>query len=337
MTIITRSKSSDNNNWRKGGNEKNNVESDNSINDGDKKHQVLLSFWDFFDPSKPWVLVKNGSAGGRFDFVPIHFRVGPWSVQAVAYLSAIFYLTLLTGCFFASDMGTPYYWQHDHPGSSGPFSQLRYPAPRSLECWYNVATGAWMAFVMILVGRGPLGRNAWATYTVQSWTLLCVRHFVVALACYDPRWIPLAEILRFPALCSSTVTFVVWNFVVAPLIYKVALRTREAKLGFLKFNFSFRLVQIHGFNIVFAYLNGVWSGPLRKLYPIDLYLAVLSVALYMAFYFLVLDRIGVHLYFVFSPRTEGLLVASWTAVLIIYVCTFVLWGFVLGPNDDYTP
>jgi hypothetical protein len=64
----------------------------------------------------------------------------------------------------------------------------------------------------------------------------------------------------------------------------------------------------------------------------------LSVMTYMAFYLGILDRIGVHLYPVFSPRAPGLLVvATWTIVLAAYLTSFVVWRDLLQPTIEDIP
>ena len=39
------------------------------------------------DPAEPWVLVENGSFLGYFDWLPEKYRVGPWSIAAICYLT----------------------------------------------------------------------------------------------------------------------------------------------------------------------------------------------------------------------------------------------------------
>ena len=61
----------------------------------EQRNEVLKIFfeehsvWDFFDSSKPWVLIKGGSFIGFFDYVPENLRIGPWSKVASASLVAI--------------------------------------------------------------------------------------------------------------------------------------------------------------------------------------------------------------------------------------------------------
>jgi len=236
-----------------------------------------------------------------------------------------------------------------------------YPSVYSNEWWYNSITFLWMTFVMILIVRGPMGIRVWSTYTVQSWTMLTMRHglsslfSIILLLPQDTdgsnknqtnndissilvsmrQTILLAiELLRFPVACSTTITFVVWNFGLMPFLYFHL--SHERRQGFIKFCFSFKLLQIHGFNIVFCLLNGLWSSPRRPLNAVDFYLALLYVVVYMVWYLLFLDRIGVHLYPIFSPRTKWV-VLTWTMLLVVYFSTFWAWRCALWEEPVTNP
>lgn len=276
-----------------------------------------LSVLDFVDPSKTWVLVPNGSLMGYFDWVPEHFRVGPWSVVAVVYLTILFYVALLAGAYFVSSLSQPW-WPID-------LAKIEYSVAYTAKWWYHVAASFWMIYVLRLIWEGPLSLRAWGTYTVQSWTLLLLRHVLCALAPFSHHFTLLAEYTRFPVACSATVTFVVWNFVLFPVCYLFLLPTAEQKERFWKFCTSFRLVQIHGFNIVFCLLNVYWASPPRALQAIDLYFAVMSVMIYLAWYLWFLDRLGVHLYPIFTPRDGRLVIISWSLLLGVYLGIFEVW------------
>lgn len=112
------------------------------------------------------------------------------------------------------------------------------------------------------------------------------------------------------------------------------MKTAEKKRGFLNFCFSFRLLQLHGFNIVFCALNVLWVSPPRKLEPLDLLAAIGSVLMYMAWYLLCLDRVGIHLYPVFSPRIGWLVLCAWTSVFFVYLGTFFGWKRILDVMTD---
>ena len=104
----------------------------------------------------------------------------------------------------------------------------------------------------------------------------------------------------------------------------------EKRKNFLAYFTRFRLIQVHVFNIVFAYLNGVWASPRRVLTASD-FMASYSIAvLYALWYILVLDRVGVHLYPIFSPRTPYMAM-TWILVMLTQVGGFAAWTKILAP------
>ncbi|KAL7571820.1 hypothetical protein ACA910_002905 [Epithemia clementina (nom. ined.)] len=277
------------------------------------------------DPREPWILVDNGSFLGYFDWVPSKFRVGPWSPAAICYLTIIFYLTALSVVYLASEQSRPW-WSRTND-----FVQdLNYPPAFSPQWWYNVILSLWMMYINYLVLAGPLSIRAWSTYTIQSWTSLWIRHILCALAPFSSWALTWAEYLRFPVACSATCTFVIWNGLIFPYAYFIGLKTEEQKKGFYEFAFSFRLVQIHFFNLLFCVLNIVWTSPIRPLEWVDLNLAFVSAAAYMAWYLLVLDRLGVHFYPIFTPRVGWMVVTLWTMLVFAYFGTFFLWKSILS-------
>jgi hypothetical protein len=279
-----------------------------------------VSLRSLLDANAPWLIVPNGSYKGYFDWVPLSHRVGPWSpwatiVLAVLYAMAAHQLVHWTG------------WQQTDLHS------LQYPVYGSAGWIYNVIGGTWMVGICAaLIFRSPLGLYAWITYTVQSWSLLTVRHILCALAPWSPTALLWAERIRFPCAVSPTITFVVWNFVLMPYAYFVAMQGDAKKQRhFLKFCTSFRLLNLHGLNIVLCALNvGHLGSPPRTLERADLLVALLSVLLYFTFYLCILDRLGVHLYSVFSPRTPFLLL-TWPGAILCYLGTFHIWSFLIAP------
>jgi hypothetical protein len=293
---------------------------------------------------RPWVLVPNGSMKGYFDYVPLSWRVGPWSITAQLYL------LLIAG----AAMAAPIYLLSKDPASLANYleriRQVRYDVGDDtsnngegggwMRIWdphrafaYNAWASVWMVGSMLhLLHTSPLRLKIWATYTIQSWTMLAFRHVMSSLAYLYPTSssvVALAELARFPAACSASITFGVWNVVVMPFIYCV-MRLPDKRQAFVKFCFSPRLLNIHGLNIVLAVVNGACASPRRALEAWDLYWAFALVVLYMAFYLLVLDRIGVHLYAVFSPRAPAaVVVATWTLLVALYVATYRAWSHVM--------
>ena len=279
-----------------------------------------FSLYKLIDPSEPWVLVEDGSFLGYFDWVPRELRVGPWSVAAICYLFALPYAAALAFIHFGQNP-----WASIHHNKA----TLQYPVVGSPEWTYNLVIFLWIIYVNYLILVGPLTYRAWATYTVQSWTLLWIRHGLCVLAPWAPWAAHWAEYIRFPVICSATVTFVVWNLVLMPVIYQVGMKTPEKKQNFLKFCFSFRLLQLHGFNIVYCTMNVLWASPVRPLESLDLMAAIASVLVYMLWYLCCMDRLGIHFYPIFSPRIGWLVITAWTAAFFIYLGTFFGWQRIL--------
>jgi len=256
--------------------------------------------------------VNEGSLMGFFDFVPKHLRVGPWTAVAPIYMTI-----LVAKLVYWMPQKESFYLDDEILST--------HPLAYSAFWLYNVLVFFWMKFILLqtLRVRGP---GVIVTYTIQSWILLTTRHGLSALAPFLPGqhfllWFN--EILRFPALATASITFFYWNFLIAPVIY-YNLGTKEKRRLFLKFNFNFRMVQVHFFNIIFAALNTIVTSS-RKFQFLDLWCALAGAIGYALLYLLVLDRIGVHLYPVFSPRTFWS-VLSWTALVGTYFLAFHVWN-----------
>lgn len=302
--------------------------SESDSNDFAARRKALLarfgkefSIWDLVDPSKPWVLTENGSFAGFFDFIPVHYRVGPWSVAAILYVSVLYTAAAVATVYLLTNRKQT--WLDTE------WDQLyRYPPYGSVAWMYFAGCFLWMFFVAVVIATGPGGPYTWTTYTVQSWTLLMIRHGLCAVAPYSKLALFLAELSRFPAACSATITFCVWNFALLPFILLVGLKTPEQRQGFLKFSFSFRLCNLHILNIALCYLSTAVYSPPRRLDWLDMYTALTSVLLYMLFYFAVLDRLGVHLYPIFSPRAHWtVVILSWTGLLALYGGVYQCWQY----------
>jgi hypothetical protein len=288
----------------------------------------------FFDHREPWVLVQNGSFLNFFDYVPEHLRVGPWSVAAICYLFAIPYLAVLAWIHVWQQVSTPSTSSDQNEEMDiSPFLEAlsAYPKVGDPRWIYNIVIFVWMAYINIKIARAsPVHYAAWSTYTVQSWTLLWIRHGLCALAPMFAWAARGAEYIRFPVACSTTITFTIWNFVLMPAIYFFAMKTPKARHGFLNFCFSFRLAQLHIFNIVFCLLNILWASPSRPLEVFDFLVAVASMLMYKFWYLGILDRVGIHFYPIFSPRHNGLVIAAWTGILLVYGGTFCAWQRLLA-------
>lgn len=257
-------------------------------------------------------------------------RVGKWSIGACI----AFPLLLASLTFF-----------RPHDIVSTTIASSECPALFTGYWYYNAAASIWMAYVL----DRNIYQEGWAvpytTFTVWSWTMLLVRHalsaYVIPLIEGDQREsngigqvvIFVAEALRVPSLLNAVVVFVVWNLIMAPGIY-LTMETKERKEQFVGWLFQFNLLNQHGLNLPLAVVSSVITAP-RPFTDADLYFAMATLVIYLAFYLLVLDRLGVHLYPIFSPRTSYC-VMIWGGVAWAYYSLFrwvqdvvtesVLWG-----------
>jgi hypothetical protein len=165
--------------------------------------RLNLSIFDLLDPQKPWVVVENGSILGYFDWVPETLRIGPWSPLAPAVLFSMVYMAtfgiLLTyrSIRFETD-----------PTS--------YPPVFTPWWYYNLLGFLWISWISTMVYFGRVGPYAWATFTMWSWTILQIRHFLAVLAPWlqpESTGIKLLELLHYPMLMMHSMTFTVWNFI----------------------------------------------------------------------------------------------------------------------------
>ena len=108
------------------------------------------------------------------------------------------------------------------------------------------------------------------------------------------------------------------------------METEETRKSFLAYFTKFRLIQVHVCNIVFAYLNGVRGSPSRELTLADFMASYSITVLYAMWYLLVLDRVGVHLYPIFSPRSPWMML-TWSSVIAAQYGGFLAWNYVLAP------
>ena len=273
-----------------------------------------IRFSDFVNPSKPWILIPNGSFGGHFDWVPAKLRTGPWHIASCLYLAFLCYWIYLN-CLDAF--------------------VTRPPAPQAFEIhatntwqhWYNVAAFGWTFYIAYRVATSEFGWGAFTSYTLQSWCLIIARHGLAALAPYYAPATTLCEYLRFPMLLQASITFIIWNFVLFPVVL-AACRTPKARKGFVRFCFGFLMTNLHILNLVFAAVGGIWGTPARALTKVDFAVGLLFTLQYILFYLFILDRLGLHYYMVFSPRSSLTLV-TWTLLLGCLYGGYSLWSNIL--------
>jgi hypothetical protein len=251
--------------------------------------------------------------GGFFDFVPIHLRVGPWFILAPIFIVAFTY-TLFTNMPNGS-------WPTFTPSFPEPFSLYFY-----LDCAFFVNNACVLYILLSKAGPGVL-----CTFTLWSWCILtfrCLSSAVCSLYPGIPLLPYLSEFFRFPALVAATLTTIVWNFVLAPIMYFAFFKTAKRRKEFILWNLQFTLQEIHTFNLPIAVTNAVLSTGGRMLQFDDLWSAFFVLFNYSMLYLFILDRLGVHLYPVFSPRSKFSVVA-WSVVFCLYGTTWVYWNQVM--------
>jgi hypothetical protein len=175
------------------------------------------------------------------------------------------------------------------------------------------------------------------TYTIISWNFNAFRHGINALAPFlkDHHFLlQINRMLRFPALVTASTTVIIWNFVLLPYVLYGVLDTQQKKYDFIQWNLSFRMVQKHVCNIIYAILNTIVTGRSAEmvlnnnvhLFDFDdLWYGFAWSITYALFYILVLDRIGVHIYPIFSPRSNFALL-TWVGMIISFYGQHVMWN-----------
>jgi hypothetical protein len=290
-----------------------------------------LSLRDFFDTTKPWdlrpYLTDPQKIQKYFAFVPDQFKEGQWLPLASWTMFFIicsgFYLTIDANIEFKND-------PHDKKGITEEFVGDRFYSAFTLEWYYNFIVFFWMNYVSMTVVRAT-GFWPWITFTMCSWTVMTIRHGLCTIAPFVPSVRLLIGVLRFPVLLSASITFGIWNFILLPAISIVFL-SGERRRKFIRWAFTWRLCQIHLFNIIFAYLNCVWAEP--RAHPLhlgDANAGVVYFMTYISFYYLILDRIGIQLYPIFSPRTY-ICIFSWFLAAGICVGNYKIWNYILSTS-----
>lgn len=150
--------------------------------------------------------------------------MGPWTAAAPIYFNV-----LLANLLYWMPQKESFYLDDEILAT--------HPLAYSAFWVYNILIFFWMKFILLwtIRKRGP---GVLVTYTIQSWTMIATRHGLSALAPFLPRqhvllWVN--EMLRFPALATASITFVYWNFIIAPVIY-YNIGTVEKKKWFIQFS-----------------------------------------------------------------------------------------------------
>mmetsp|Transcript_90162 Transcript_90162/g.156120 ORF Transcript_90162/g.156120 Transcript_90162/m.156120 type:complete len:304 (-) Transcript_90162:180-1091(-) len=240
-----------------------------------------------------------------FDWIPYQYRVGPWSPLAYLY----FFVWLAGIAYMAPIMA----YSYDHE------LQLVAPAHGTKHWWCSVAGGIWCILINCVMIK-KWGPWPYASFTLLSWSLLTLRFVCMALGYLNGTALVVSEVLRFPTLIGASITTIVWNFVLQPVIW--FFMSNSQRPHFVKFNKQFLLIQIHIVNLPLAILSHYCSP--RALVFFDYYVSGVWLYVYAVFYLSVLDRKGFHLYPIFTPRTH-LCVFAYTMIIGIHYGVYNFW------------
>jgi hypothetical protein len=114
--------------------------------------------------------------------------------------------------------------------------------------------------------------------------------------------------LRFPVLSQAILVFIWWNFCVLPCLYFVLLKDNQRRRrDFLAYATQFGQMNLHLSVLPMAMVHTL---PEKGTYDaIELWHALTIWLAYAYLYCFVLDRMGMHLYPMFSPRSARTLFA----------------------------
>jgi hypothetical protein len=298
----------------------------------DHHSRRTISISDLFNPYKPWILQEDGLFLPMFNFVPKHLRTGPWSPIATLTLFALMYsiVMILIGANIQQQQ------QQQQRGRLGGWMIDDFQmAPDAYQAYtigwyYNVCAFLWMCYVSwSVMTESALSTIAWVSFTLWSWTIITIRHGLCVVAPFLPSIRVYCEWLRLPVLLSASVTFGVWNFILLPGITLFLITDPIRRKNFLSYMTNFRLTQLHIFNIGFATLNGYYIEPRRPLHVGDINIITIYMTLYLLFYYCVLDRVGIHLYPIFSPRASWV-IFSWILLVSICMAGYQFWDTALS-------
>jgi len=238
------------------------------------------------------------------DYVPVHYRKGPWHPFAhIIILSLVIFLLLTSE------------WAEET------YSVL-HKVEGTWTSWIRIGVGAYMWAVTGVL----LGSAGWwplASYTVTSWNILATRLLCSGAASLTGNGsaIFVASMLRFPSLVGACITVSVWWTLLVPTIYLLLGKEPERQKGFLRFNFSPLLLNLHLINLPIAVIDFLSTGAPFTFF--DLWAGFTVALSYILFYLNVLDARGLHFYIIFTPRSAAVLI-SYPLVLALYYGVFRL-------------
>lgn len=193
----------------------------------------------------PWVLVKGGSIKGYFDWVPIHLRVGPWHPLATLYLLPLLYIVLT----LRPDLDI---------STNNQVSQLDVANAFTWMWWITLTLASWMTYILSIIHKRVGIEKVIITFTIQSWIINLSRLLLKVIAPFIVDYglavqivTTLLRISRFISISTALIVFIVWNFVLMPLVACKFMKTNDERKTFLKYCFNFRMINVSTANDVF--------------------------------------------------------------------------------------
>ena len=199
----------------------------------------------------------------------------------------------------------------------------------NVQAW-RIGGGIYMVVVASLLVRA-VGLWPLLSYTVTSWNILALRLLMAAAASAWGARLPVlcvvAQALRFPALVGACITVSVWWLVLVPAISALLSKEPEKQRGFILFNFSPLLLNVHLLNLPIAIADLLQSA--APLAFFDLWAGFVVMFLYIMMYLNYMDPMGLHFYIVFTPRTPWV-VLTYSSVISLYYGYYRLANFLVA-------
>lgn len=227
-----------------------------------------------------------------FGWIPADLRTGPWALPPLLVFACSWVMVTLA---------FPRAWKSFEPvPEATELRQLRFAFFA-----YGTLVLAWM---FKRVGWWPM-----ISWTMAGWNLAVLRFLLGALELRG-----LQRLCTFPALLANTVTVTLWYCAIVPGL--ACMRPKGQRLEAAKgWVLDPLLFTVHGLNLPYAILDWYWQ-PVRLTF-FDLWAGTVYGLLYLSWYLFVLDPVGLHLYFILSPRKW------WGAAVYLSIIGFavVLW------------
>jgi hypothetical protein len=107
-----------------------------------------------------------------------------------------------------------------------------------------------------------------------------------------------------------------------------ALKRERRRRSFVSWNFSFDMVNVHVLNLPLVLAGTVFGAGARPFEAADLHAGLCVALAYSLVYLFLLDRLGVHIYPMFSPRTHAC-AFTYTAIITLYFGVYNGWNLLL--------